>query len=349
MDNCFVNGRQLCRWRITLAVIIDVILYMIVGIPVLFLFLRGTPVERGFLCDDPTLSLPYRPETVSTSVLIIVGFSVSIGVVLLVELLNTADRKCHRPFQGADELGFCVRGYGVFLVGFQLQQLIVEFVKNQLGSLRPNFLDVCQPQFNRSLCPGYINEYTCIETEYGVDEIRDSRQSFPSGHASFSMYIAVYFSLYIQRRLHVSFSRIVKLFLQFGLVFLSLICGLGRIHDNKHHPADVIVGFVVGLSTATLVFKLVGDKLLTPGKDSGVLALHSKDELQNCCSCRVTTPKIGDPETPAPLIPNEYFNDISNGNGSVHINTCNLKLNETPNVKRHMSTPITPNQQVVGD
>ncbi|WAR23802.1 WUN-like protein, partial [Mya arenaria] len=127
MDNCFVNGRQLCRWRITLAVIIDVILYMIVGIPVLFLFLRGTPSERGFLCDDPTLSLPYRPETVSTSVLIIAGFSVSIGVVLLVELLNTVDRKCHRPFQGADELGFCVRGYSVFLVGFQLQQLIVEF------------------------------------------------------------------------------------------------------------------------------------------------------------------------------------------------------------------------------
>ncbi|WAR23812.1 WUN-like protein, partial [Mya arenaria] len=157
-----------------------------VGIPVLFLFLRGTPIERGFLCDDPTLSLPYRPETVSTSVLIIAGFSVSIGVVLMVELLNTVDRKCHRPFQSADELSFCVRGYSVFLVGFVLQQLIVEFVKNQLGLLRPNFLDVCRPQFNRSLCPGYIKEYTCTENEHGVDEIRDSRQSFPSGHASFS-------------------------------------------------------------------------------------------------------------------------------------------------------------------
>ncbi|XP_052778203.1 phospholipid phosphatase 1-like isoform X1 [Mya arenaria] len=283
---------------------------MIVGIPVLFLFLRGTPSERGFLCDDPTLSLPYRPETVSTSVLIIAGFSVSIGV---------------------------------------LQQLIVEFVKNQMGLLRPNFLDVCQPQFNRSLCPGYINEYTCSDIEHGVDEIRDSRQSFPSGHASFSMYIAVYFSFYIQRRLHVSFSRIVKLFLQFGLVFLSLICGLGRIHDNKHHPADVIVGFVVGLTTAILVFELVGDKLLTAGKHSGVLALQSTDELQNCCSCGVTTPTIGDPETPAPLIQNDYFSGISNGNGRVNTNMCNLKLNDIPNVKRHMSTPIPPRQQAECD
>ncbi|WAR23796.1 WUN-like protein [Mya arenaria] len=349
MDNCFANGRQLCRWRITLAVIIDVILYMIVGIPVLFLFLRGTPVERGFLCDDPTLSLPYRPETVSTSVLIIAGLSVSIGVVLLVELLNAAERKCHRPFQAADELGFCVRGYGVFLVGFQLQQLIVEFVKNQLGSLRPNFLDVCQPQFNRSLCPGYINEYTCTENEYGADELRDSRQSFPSGHASFSMYIAVYFSFYIQRRLHVSFSRIVKLLLQFGLIFLSLICGLGRIHENKHHPADVIVGYAVGLSTAILVFELVGDKLLTPFKHSGLLPLHSTNDLQNCCSCGVTTTTIDEPETPAPLIPNEYLSCISNGNGNVNIHTCIRKLNDKPNVKGHMSTPIAQSQQAVDD
>ncbi|WAR23797.1 PLPP1-like protein, partial [Mya arenaria] len=136
----------------------------------------------------------------------------------------------------ADELGFCVRGYGVFLVGLQLQQLIVEFVKNPSGFTQAQLLRRLPTQF------------------------------------------------YIQRWLHVSFSRIVKLFLQFGLVFLLLICGLSCIHDNMHHPADVIVGFVVGLSTAILVFQLVGDKLLTSGKQSGVFALQSTDELQNCCS-----------------------------------------------------------------
>ncbi|WAR23814.1 WUN-like protein [Mya arenaria] len=183
METCPGNRRRLSRRRITLAIVVDVTLFLI-----------GTPFERGFLCDDPTLSLPFRPETVSTSVLIIAGSCVSILVVLLVELLNAADRKCRHPCKSTKRLGLCIRGFSIFLVGFELQQLVVEFVKTQLGLLRPNFFDVCRPQFNQSLCPGYISEYTCTGSEHGPDEIRDSRLSFPSGHASFSMYIAIYFS-----------------------------------------------------------------------------------------------------------------------------------------------------------
>ncbi|XP_052774841.1 phospholipid phosphatase 1-like [Mya arenaria] len=346
MNKCSGNRHGLSRQRITVAVIIDVTLFLIVGIPVLFLFLRGTPLERGFLCDDPKLSLPYRPETVSTTVLIIAGFSISILVVLLVELLNTADQKCRHLCQNTERLVFCVRGYSVFLVGFVLQQLIVEFAKNQLGSLRPNFFDVCRPNFNRSLCPGYISDYTCTGREHGAGKIRNSRQSFPSGHSSLSMYIAVYFSIYIQRRLQVTFSRILKIFLQFGLVFLSLVCGLGRIQDNKHHPVDVIAGFLVGLSSAMLVFHFVGSKHLRHSDDFDVLPLRSVIEPQDCCACGLTTPTIDEPQTPAPLLPNEYFSGMSNCNGRVLRNTCNLKLNDLQSVKRHMSTPITPSRQV---
>jgi len=43
--------------------------------------LRGHPYERGFICDDPSLSLPYRPDTISTPVLIIAGFSASLFAV----------------------------------------------------------------------------------------------------------------------------------------------------------------------------------------------------------------------------------------------------------------------------
>ncbi|WAR23817.1 WUN-like protein [Mya arenaria] len=338
MDKCPGNKQGLSRRRITLAVIIDVILFLIVGIPVLFLYLWGTPFERGFLCDDPALSLPFLSETVSTRVLIIAGFSVSILVVLVVELLNTADRKCHCPCQSNDGLGFCVRGYSVFFVGFVMQQLVVEIAKNQLGALRPNFFDVCRPH--------YISEYTCTGSNHGPDEIRDSRLSFPSGHASFSMYIAIYFSFYIQRRLKVTYSRLVKPFLQFGLVFLSLICGLGRIQDNKHHPADVIVGFLVGLTTAVLVFVFVGDKLLTTVDDSEVLSHRQTDTQCDGCASGATTPAIVDPKTPAPLLQNEYFSGMSHGNGSMHRHTCNQNFNGMPDERRHMSTPSSPSQRV---
>lgn len=39
----------------------------------------------------------------------------------------------------------------------------------------------------------YISEYVCTNTEVSATELRDIRQSFPSGHSSFSMYIAAYF------------------------------------------------------------------------------------------------------------------------------------------------------------
>ncbi|WAR23795.1 PLPP1-like protein [Mya arenaria] len=157
-----------------------------------------------------------------------------------------------------------------------------------------------------------------------------------------------FFSLkfYIQRRLQVTFSRTLKIFLQFGLVFLSLICGLGRIQDNKHHPIDVIVGFLLGSSTAILVFHFVGIKVLTYVDDSDDLPSRSTNEPQDCCACGVTTPIIVEPQTPAPLLPNEYFSGMSNCSGSVLRHTYNLKLNDLPNVRRHMSTPITPSREV---
>lgn len=39
----------------------------------------------------------------------------------------------------------------------------------------------------------YISEYVCTNTEVSATELKDIRQSFPSGHSSFSMYIAAYF------------------------------------------------------------------------------------------------------------------------------------------------------------
>lgn len=66
-------------------------------------------------------------------------------------------------------------------------------------------------------------------------------------------YVYYLFQLYIDNRLQIGFSNILKVFLQSGLILIALLCGLDRVLDNKHHPSDVIAGFILGAAVAILV------------------------------------------------------------------------------------------------
>ncbi|XP_045160337.2 phospholipid phosphatase 3-like isoform X2 [Mercenaria mercenaria] len=236
---------------VTVQVTVDIVIWFAVAVPVLFLFLHGTPYERGFYCNDVTLSFPYRPDTLSTSSLLVAGVVISVLVILLTEVLNGIDTKCPQTFLTTEVVVRWIKSYAIFLAGFILEEVVVKVVKNRMGILRPNFFDVCKPNFNTSVCPGYITNYTCTNDDY--KEIRNSRLSFPSGHASLSMYIAIYFCMYIEDRLQINFSRILKLFLQAALIFIAILCGVDRIIDNKHHPSDVYSGFLLGAVIAICV------------------------------------------------------------------------------------------------
>lgn len=43
--------------------------------------------------------------------------------------------------------------------------------------------------------------------------------------------------------------------MQFALAFLALLCGQGRIRDNKHHPSDVIAGWILGCGVAVFMVR----------------------------------------------------------------------------------------------
>ncbi|XP_045157241.1 phospholipid phosphatase 2-like isoform X2 [Mercenaria mercenaria] len=303
-----------------------------VSLPVLYLFLYGKPYQTGFFCDDETLSYPSRPDTVSTPVLVAAGFSLSVLLVVLVEVLNCLDNKCRRPCQRASDILYCMKSYCVFLIGFLIQELVVDVVKNKMGVLRPNFFDVCKPQFNRTLCPGHIREYTCMGTDTDK-ELRSSRQSFPSGHSALSMYIAAYFCIYIQTRLWIRFSRLLKFFLQFGLVLIAILCGLGRIKDNKHHPYDVITGFILGITVAVFVHVMIGMKIVKTSVNKDRTTLQMLDKSPDCCCTCEQTSDL-EQQTPSPLLQNEYLQETGR-------NSSSAKLVMLQNDERNMLVPVT--------
>ncbi|KAL4236595.1 hypothetical protein ACF0H5_004980 [Mactra antiquata] len=321
--------------KTVLRIFLDIVLFFFVALPALYMFVYARPTERGFFCDDNSISYPYKPDTISTSMLIAINFVISIIVIVLVEILNCIDTKCRQACLTTEGFIFCLKSYSIFLLGLVIQLLIVEVTKAMMGTLRPNFLDVCRPVYNASLCPGYISEYTC--TGSYSDEIRSSRQSFPSGHSSFSMYFAVYLCIHLQIRSKFTFSTTLRFILQMSLIFMSLLCGFGRIVDNKHHPGDVIVGFIVGSAVAVAVYMMVGRDVLKTSSYS------SNDTLPvyKCCNnqCSDTCEQTQEPQTPSPLLDNDFMNNVS----IIQSNSNSTFLKDTPfYVRRHCSTPITP-------
>ncbi|XP_060594910.1 phospholipid phosphatase 2-like [Ruditapes philippinarum] len=315
------------RQRIIIRIVLDLTIWLAASVVAFYLFLYGKPYERGFFCEDTSLSYPSIPETISTHVLVAVGLTISLLMVICVELLNCINGKCRPRCKCSVDVIFCVQSYIVFMIGFLVQELFVDAIKNKTGALRPNFFDVCKPQFNTTLCPGYISEYTCAGSDN--KEIRSSRQSFPSGHSSLAMYIAIYFSIYIENRLNIRYTRLLKIFIQFGLILAAILCGLGRIRENKHHSSDVIAGFILGLAVAIFVYTVLWRRYV---KEKRV-----KNNYKNSinkprdCFCTCARPSDIDPHTSA-SVQNEYTKRVENGRSSSSTKLIELQNDDNQNI-----------------
>ncbi|KAK3584941.1 hypothetical protein CHS0354_021824 [Potamilus streckersoni] len=284
---------------LTVQLIGDLIILLTIGLPALVLYMMGSPYKTGFFCDDASLKYPYKRNTISDAMLSGVAFGLTIMTLLIVEVLNIFEKKNKRhrcltrgPFA-------CLKGFGIFLFGFAIMQLFTEVLKNAVGRLRPNFFDLCRPDFSRIDCSqGYITNYTCTNDEHSASTLRNSRQSFPSGHAAFSIFTSMYLVLYIQKRLHISYSHFLKPAMQAALILLSLLCSVSRITDHMHHSSDVIAGIVIGFMVACAVFHSLGIKHLNDQKRKKVSTVEDIEEN--------STPAVNGHHTPLPLLQNTF-------------------------------------------
>lgn len=158
----------------------------------------------------------------------------------------------------------------VYLVSLGLMLFSVECIKLYVGYLRPGFFEVCQPNSNFTACTQPSNEV---------------RVSFPSGHASTSFCGLMLLTVYIhnrfgipsvkvmvpqdvvgdngttQRRLVLSYTsaspvptryRFSSILALLPLVLATFISA-SRVADNKHFPADVVGGAVLGAAISLFV------------------------------------------------------------------------------------------------
>lgn len=95
---------------------------------------------------------------------------------------------------------------------------------------------------------------------------RDGMLSLPSGHASFSFCTMTFCFLYLagQLRLYSNFNKkyIIPTFIAcFSPFAISAFIALSRVVDFHHHPADVIIGSLIGTVVSTLTYFLYFPRL----------------------------------------------------------------------------------------
>ena len=235
-----------------------------------------TPFRRGFFCSDVSIRYPVREDTVSTTSLVISSVLIFIFVVFVGEYmfglkespaitnLKTGSKPIHwiKVYLSPRKWFFrALKFFFIYLWALLASQVLVNILKHSIGTLRPNFYALCNPNIkcnNKSDPFLYHTEYVC--QDISPKEEASLRTSFPSGHSAFSATAALFLVVYIQKKMNkptsITFCGTEKVLdtfvvlvgpsLQFVCFGLSCWTSLLRVSDYKHHLLDVIVGYILG-------------------------------------------------------------------------------------------------------
>ncbi|XP_016378522.1 phospholipid phosphatase 3-like isoform X2 [Sinocyclocheilus rhinocerous] len=254
-----LNNNGVDNSKRKLLIALDIFCLVLVMLPSMVLHKSTVqPYQRGFYCADDSIRYAYKSSTVPSSVLTAVGLllpiaSIVIGECYRIHYLNQGSKS----FVGNPYVSALYRQVGVFIFGCAVSQSFTDIAKVSVGRMRPHFLDVCKPDYSTINCSlGYITQYTCLGNQ---SEVQEARKSFFSGHASFSMYTMLYLAFYLQSRFTWRGARLLRPLLQFTLLMMAFYTGLSRVSDHKHHPTDVLAGFVQGALVAYCIAFYVSD------------------------------------------------------------------------------------------
>ncbi|XP_008414293.1 phosphatidic acid phosphatase type 2D [Poecilia reticulata] len=232
---------------------LDVICLCVASIPFFACELKAvTPYERGFFCGDDSITYPYlETEAIPDTLLIAGGIAITGLTIALGECYRVRFRGVlSRAFVRNHYVSCLYKELGSFLFGCCVGQSLTNMAKLSVGRLRPNFLSVCNITYESINCTrgSYVNQVKCNPRNDKL--VVEARKSFFSGHASFAMYTMLYLAFYLQARLSWRGARLLRPLVQFLLVMLAIYTGLSRISDYRHHPTDVLTGFIQGGLTA---------------------------------------------------------------------------------------------------
>ena len=244
--------------------------------------------QRPFRLDDPDISYNNQPNIVSSLMLSLVSILIpliAISLILGTMALFNWKRKASSSSSSTPKPRTLLWMYYAFFTGFAISLLLTEvsttIIKHQVGRLRPDFLDRCQPKFNSNTNQSIatiINadfQITPIVTTIFYNQsictgdaslIAEGRLSFPSGHSSVAFSGLGFFGLSLftiikptsitYKKLTFLTGNAVRLFCLFGCLMSAGYIAMTRVDQNVHNPTDVIAGGLLGFGFALLTWYL---------------------------------------------------------------------------------------------
>ncbi|KAF8362048.1 plpr-1, partial [Pristionchus pacificus] len=236
----------------------------------LWYYLRFTTVfpyhARVFYCRDVLLYKPnFRPEDfnvyVSYDLLYVLGFCLPPLVILIGEIMfwlfSTKPRKTVLATCAEAKVHLFTRRLfrfvSIFLFGALITQIFVDTIKLMTGYQRPYFLSLCNVSI--SACTAPLEHSPSPSPQLAcnfrnADELRYAWLTFPSLHAAFSGYSAIFASCYIYYMINLRGAPLLRPFLIFGFLGLALVDAFSRINGYKNHWRDIWVGWLIGFAIA---------------------------------------------------------------------------------------------------
>lgn len=149
-----------------------------------------------------------------------------------------------------------------FTTAMGMTGFLTNSIKLYAGYFRPCFYDYCEYNVNDNRCESS-----------NTHALTDSRMSFPSGHSSNAFCAMTIMTLYFLGKVgilredstsfHVSESTYFpspqkKLMYLLALtpMLWAFFVASSRVHDDMHHPADIVAGSLIGYACARTMYRL---------------------------------------------------------------------------------------------
>lgn len=209
-------------------------------------FERTGPFYREFKLSDPSIQHPFAHSERVTDLQLY--FLCSIVPMAAIAAVHVLQRKWT----------LLVKSVHATIVGMWVSltvaAVLTDILKNWIGNPRPDFLERCGAKLetNKNV---YVDISVCT-APLGLNRLADGMKLTPSGHSSMMFAVMFYLFLWLGEGGHLqNVNRWMWQLVRVLPLFLSAYVAFSRTQDYRHRFTDVLLGLVIGVTVAWLLYK----------------------------------------------------------------------------------------------